>query len=84
MTIKCQFHWWSKLEYQEETIDLWLVTDETFTHSQWRIQDFWMGGGVPVWIGGARSDGTAVCGRKFKKNGMATSEIWVSFQAFCH
>ena len=32
---------------------------------------FWDGGGAPVWIGGARSDGITVCGRKLKKIGLA-------------
>ena len=33
MMMKCQFHWWRKPEYPEETTDLPQVTDETFTHT---------------------------------------------------
>ena len=32
MMMKCQFHWWRKPEYLEETSHLWQVTDQTFTH----------------------------------------------------
>ena len=45
---------------------------------------FLEGGGAPVWIGGARSDGTAVCGRKLKKwlslskiEGRTTCALWI-------
>ena len=30
---KCQFDWWRKLEYPEETTDIRQVTDETCTHT---------------------------------------------------
>ena len=30
MMMKCQFHWWRKLEYPEETTDLRQVNAETF------------------------------------------------------
>ena len=30
MMMKCQFHWWRKPEYLDETTDLRQVTDETF------------------------------------------------------
>ena len=49
---------------------------------QWQIQDFWRGGGASLdrghqfgWGGGARSDGTDVYGRKFKKNRLSLSKI---------
>ena len=31
MMMKCQFHWWRRSEYPEETTDLHQVTNETVT-----------------------------------------------------